>query len=95
MLARLRQLAALLLDLAEQPRILDRQHRLVGECFEKIDRALGKFAGLFSSHHQYADYLARANETKVPVYWTPDDVAHHRARAATHLVLTLPEFQLN
>ncbi len=58
--ARLRQLAALLLDLSEQPRILDRQHRLVGECLEKIDRALWKFAGLFSSPHQYADYLARA-----------------------------------
>jgi len=41
------------------------------------------------------DYLARARATKYPVYWTPADVAHHRLRAATHLVLTLPEFQLN
>ena len=41
------------------------------------------------------DYLAAAKATKVPVYWTADDVANHRLRAVAHLVLTLPEFQLD
>jgi uncharacterized protein (DUF1800 family) len=41
------------------------------------------------------DYLATAKTVKYPVYWSSDDVANHRVRAAAHLVLTLPEFQLN
>jgi hypothetical protein len=40
-------------------------------------------------------YLETAKGIKYPVYWTPDDVTHHRVRAVAHLVLTLPEFQLN
>jgi hypothetical protein len=40
-------------------------------------------------------YLDTAKRTKHPIYWTPDDVQNHRLRAVTHLVLTLPEFQLN
>jgi hypothetical protein len=40
-------------------------------------------------------YLNQAKRTKHPIYWTPDDVTNHRLRAVTHLVLTLPEFQLN
>jgi uncharacterized protein (DUF1800 family) len=40
-------------------------------------------------------YLKQAKRTKHPIYWTPDDVQNHRLRAVTHLVLTLPEFQLN
>ena len=39
-LARLRELAALLLDLVEQPRILDRQHRLRREGLQELDRVL-------------------------------------------------------
>ena len=39
-LARLCELAAFLLDLREQPRVLDRQHRLRGEGLQQIDRAL-------------------------------------------------------
>jgi hypothetical protein len=49
------QLTPLLLDLAEQPRVLDRQNRLVGEGLQKIDRALGKFARRLASDHQGAD----------------------------------------
>ena len=41
------------------------------------------------------DYLTEAKATQYPVYWTPDDRANHRFRAAAHLVLTLPEFQLD
>jgi len=41
------------------------------------------------------NYLTDAKSVKYPVYWTADDVANHRTRAVAHLVLTLPEFQLN
>jgi uncharacterized protein (DUF1800 family) len=41
------------------------------------------------------DYLKTAKTVKYPAYWTAADVANHRARAVAHLVLTLPEFQLN
>jgi uncharacterized protein (DUF1800 family) len=41
------------------------------------------------------DYLNTAKTVKYPVYWTATDVANHRTRAVAHLVLTLPEFQLN
>ena len=37
MLARLLELPALLLDLVEQARVLDGDHRLVGEGFEQTD----------------------------------------------------------
>ncbi len=30
-----------------------------------------------------------------PVYWTTDDAENHRIRALCHLVLCLPEFQLD
>ncbi|HSQ58711.1 MAG TPA: DUF1800 domain-containing protein, partial [Gemmata sp.] len=40
-------------------------------------------------------YLKTAKSVKYPVYWSSDDVANHRVRAVAHLVLTLPEFQLN
>ncbi len=53
--ARLRKLTAFLLDFAEQPRVLDRQHRLVGKRFEKVDRALRKFAGLLAPDHESTD----------------------------------------
>ena len=41
------------------------------------------------------DYLSRAPARRYPVYWTADDAANHRLRAVAHLVLTLPEFQLD
>jgi uncharacterized protein (DUF1800 family) len=40
-------------------------------------------------------YLQTARGVKYPVYWTEDDVSNHRVRAVAHLVLTLPEYQLN
>src|SRR5437763_749314 len=46
------ELAALLLDLAKQPRVLDRQHRLIGEGLEQIDGALREFARLLAPHHE-------------------------------------------
>ncbi|HJZ57466.1 MAG TPA: DUF1800 domain-containing protein, partial [Gemmataceae bacterium] len=47
------------------------------------------------SRAKLLDYLASAKTTKYPVYWSPDDVTSHRLRAVAHLVLTLPEFQLD
>jgi uncharacterized protein (DUF1800 family) len=41
------------------------------------------------------DYLTTAKNVNYPVYWTPTDMSNHRTRAVAHLVLTLPEFQLN
>jgi hypothetical protein len=41
------------------------------------------------------DYLKTAKAVKYPVYWSAADRSNHRVRAATHLALTLPEFQLN
>ena len=54
-LARQRELLALLADLGEQPRVLDRQHRLGGERVQQVDRALRKFARRLAAHHQRAD----------------------------------------
>ena len=39
-LARFGKLAALLLDLVEQSRVLDREHRLRGESLQQLDRVL-------------------------------------------------------
>jgi hypothetical protein len=40
-------------------------------------------------------YLKQTKDVKFPAYWSADDIANHRTRAVTHLVLTLPEYQLN
>lgn len=40
-------------------------------------------------------YLQQARRQPVPVFWTQQDAADQRIRALCHLVLTLPEFQLN
>ncbi len=47
------------------------------------------------SRQQLQDYQRRAKKQSVPVYWTAQDAADHRVRALCHLVLTLPEFQLD
>jgi hypothetical protein len=41
------------------------------------------------------DAFAAARTARHPHYWTPDDRTGYACRAATHLVLTLPEYQLN
>ena len=41
------------------------------------------------------DYLTQARSAKLPVYWTDTDRDRHPTRALCHLVLTLPEFQLD
>ncbi len=39
-------------------------------------------------------YLKQARKQSLPVYWTAEERERHPTRAVTHLVLTLPEFQL-
>jgi uncharacterized protein (DUF1800 family) len=41
---------------------------------------------------QYQEY---AHKLATPVYWTEQDAVEHRVRALCHLVLTLPEYQLD
>jgi uncharacterized protein (DUF1800 family) len=41
------------------------------------------------------EYLRQSRDAKLPVYWTAADRDRHPTRALAHLVLTLPEFQLN
>ena len=48
-------LLAFLLDLAEQPGVLDGQDRLRREGFQKLDDLGAKLAGGFAPHHQAAD----------------------------------------
>jgi uncharacterized protein (DUF1800 family) len=47
------------------------------------------------SRGELLHYMADAHKQVVPVYWTPEDADNHCVRALCHLVLTLPEFQLD
>jgi uncharacterized protein (DUF1800 family) len=47
------------------------------------------------SRQNLLDYMARSRKHPVPAYWTEEDAADHRVRSLCHLVLTLPEFQLD
>ncbi len=40
-------------------------------------------------------YQRQSRTQSFPVWWTAEDVSEHRVRTLCHLVLTLPEFQLN
>ena len=55
-LARDLELPALLVDLAEQARVLDRQHRLGGEGLQQVDRVLGELARRLATHHESANW---------------------------------------
>jgi uncharacterized protein (DUF1800 family) len=65
---------------------------------EKVDSLLGLFLqgdAPPAARGKVLDYLKSATGVKYPAYWSADDVANYRTRAVTHLVLTLPEYQLN
>jgi uncharacterized protein (DUF1800 family) len=47
------------------------------------------------SRKRLLNYLAKSTKQKVPVYWTAQDAADQRVRSVCHLVLALPEFQLD
>lgn len=48
-----------------------------------------------STRNRLLQYLHTAREQRAPVYWTRQDAEEQRIRSLCHLVLTLPEFQLN
>ena len=62
MLACLCELATLLLDLREQARILDRQHRLGGKGLEQVDGVRSELARRLAADNQRADHLAGSHE---------------------------------
>ncbi len=61
-LARHRQLAAFLLDLAEQAGILDRDHALRGEGRQQLDGGGREFAGRAPPHHKRAHLAVRPQQ---------------------------------
>ena len=64
---------------------------------EQVDFLLGLFLQSdipAAARDKLLDYLKTAKDVKYPAYWSADDIANHRTRAVTHLVLTLPEYQL-
>ena len=48
-----------------------------------------------ASRDRLLQYAAQAERQAYPVFWTADDAANQRARTLCHLVLCLPEFQLD
>lgn len=48
-----------------------------------------------SSRSRLMEYMTRATRQNLPFYWTDEDAANHRIRSLAHLVLTLPEYQLD
>src|SRR5258707_4013245 len=61
-LARLRQLLALVLDFVEQADVLDRDHRLVGEGGQKLNLLFGKRANLLAREAEDANRDSLAHE---------------------------------
>ena len=64
MLQRLAQFCVALLDLLEQPHVLDRDDRLIGEGFEKLDLLFGKRPDLRATNHDRPDRNALAQQRR-------------------------------
>ena len=58
------ELMALVLDFMEQPRVLDRQHRLRRKGLHQVDGVLRKFAGRLAANHQHADRCFPADQRR-------------------------------
>jgi hypothetical protein len=79
------------------PTTLARRHKL-----ELDTETVDFFLRLFlqgdvqpETRQKLLDYAAKSRKSNVPSYWTEDDAAAHWVRSLCHLVLTLPEFQLD
>src|SRR3981189_2340877 len=86
-LARLRQLLALVLDLAEQARVPDRQHRLRRERLQEINGVLRKFARLFTSYNKRSDNFISVDQRHNEARSIPRphrDLAHRAWRFVAH-----------
>src|SRR5262249_40875569 len=79
-LARGFELPAFFLDLAEQPRVLNRDHRLIGESAKKFHLSLGKVTALRLSDDDRSDRPA------VLEHRNRDDAAEVRCRPAEFVV---------
>ncbi len=100
-----RQNLALALTSTEDPRFGSRADpvQLLRKYDKKTDeQAIDFFLGLFlqnvvakESRAKLIDYCAKARTQSRPIYWTESDAADHRVRSLCHLVLTLPEYQLD
>ena len=58
------ELPAFILDFAEQPRVLNRQHRLRRESLDQVDGVLRKGAGRAAADHQHANDILAAHERR-------------------------------
>ena len=65
LLQRLGEIVGALLHLVEQPRVLDRDHRLVGKGLDQFDLLVGEWPHLLTIHARYADrFPSRSNGTR-------------------------------
>ena len=100
-----RQNLALALTSTEDPRYGRRTDpaALVRKYGKHADaEVLDFFLGLFlqgdvpaESRTRLERYQQQSQQQSPPPYWTEEDVTNHRLRSLCHLVLTLPEFQLD
>src|SRR5262245_36160408 len=75
------ELAALFVDFAEQPRVLDRQHGLVGEGLEQVDGLSRKQPGFPPANYEEADDVVGPHQRRYqqrPITGAPDDVVDQR-----------------
>src|SRR5262249_3050034 len=79
------------------PALLARKHHLQSD-----EELVDGFLRLFlqgdvpaQSRNDLLNYAAQSRKHPVPAYWTDEDASAHRVRSLCHLVLSLPEFQLD
>jgi uncharacterized protein (DUF1800 family) len=83
-------------DIVEPAGLLQRHHR--GSGAEAVSFLLDLFLQgdvPTATRQGLVDYVVQAERQALPVYWTDSDRANHSTRALAHLVLTLPQYQLN
>ncbi|MCI0642003.1 MAG: DUF1800 domain-containing protein [Gemmataceae bacterium] len=79
------------------PAELLRRHNVRGNP-EQVDFFLRLFLQgetAAATRHRLIQYLEDASSQSYPFFWTAQDAADHRSRALCHMVLCLPEFQLD
>ena len=75
------ELPALVLDLPEEPRVLDGQGRLGGEGLQQLDRSRRELAGRLRDHGETADQLVFADAAaRRGAPGTPDSIRFSRSR---------------
>ena len=62
---------------------------------QEITQALLQGAISADTRQRMLAYAEQAKSQKYPVYWSDDRKAEHQVTSVCHLVLTLPEFQLD